>query len=69
MKEKPIVLPNFVDDVHEADWWASREGREFVKANSTETGKPPGAPGGSPLVGKLNKVVSVQIALRSPAPK
>jgi len=68
MKKKPIVMPNFVNEAQEADWWASREGREFVKGKAAGTGKKGGAPRGSRLVGQLNKVASVQIALRLPEP-
>jgi hypothetical protein len=32
MKKKSIVMPKFVNEAQEADWWASREGREFCKA-------------------------------------
>ncbi|MBM3521063.1 MAG: hypothetical protein FJW38_29310 [Acidobacteria bacterium] len=66
MKNKPIVMPKFVNEAQEADWWASREGREFVRQKSAGTGKKGGAPRGSRLVGQLNKVASVQIALRLP---
>ena len=47
---------------------ASREGREFVKEKAARTGNKGGAPKGSRLVGQLNKVASVQIALRLPGP-
>ncbi|HBY58352.1 MAG TPA: hypothetical protein DEH78_00925, partial [Solibacterales bacterium] len=52
----------------EADWWPSRECREFVKQKAAGTTKKGGAPRGSRLVGQLNKVASVQIALRLPEP-
>ena len=68
MKKKLIVIPKFVNEAQEADWWASREGREFVNQKSAATGKKGGAPKGSRLVGQLNKVPSVQIALRLPEP-
>ena len=68
MKKKPIVMPKFVDEAHEADWWASREGRQFVKQKAAGTGKKGGVRSGSRLVGQLNKVASVQIALRLPEP-
>jgi hypothetical protein len=68
MKKKPIVMPKFVNEAQEADWWASREGREFVKEKGGGTGKKGGAPRGSRLIGQLNKVPSVQIALRLPEP-
>ena len=54
MKKKPIVMPKFVSEAQEADWWASREGREFVKQKAAGTGKKGGAPKGSRLVGQLN---------------
>jgi uncharacterized DUF497 family protein len=68
MKRKPIVMPKFVTQAQEADWWASREGREFLKQKTAGTGSKAGAPRGSRLVGRLNKVSSVQIALRLPEP-
>ena len=68
MKKKPIVMPKFVNEEQEADWWASREGREFIKQKAAGTRKKGGAPRGSRLVGQLNKAASVQIALRLPEP-
>jgi hypothetical protein len=35
MKKKPIEMPMFANEGEEADWWASPQGREFVKQNST----------------------------------
>lgn len=68
MKKKPIVIPKFVNESQEADWWASREGRDFIKQKTTGAGKSTTSPKGSRLVGRLNKVASVQIALRLPEP-
>ena len=68
MKKNQIIMPKFVNEAQEADWWASREGREFVKEKAAGAGKKGGAPRGSALVGQLNKVASVQIALRLPEP-
>lgn len=68
MKTKPIVMPKFVNEAQEADWWASRAGREFVRQKSAGTGKKRGAPRGSRLVGRLSQAASVQIALRLPEP-
>ena len=69
MKKKPIVMPKFVNEAQEADWWASREGREFLKQKTAGTGKKKGpAPAGSRLVGQLKKASSIQIALRLPEP-
>ena len=62
MKKKPIAIPKFRSESEEADWWASPEGREFVKRKA-------GAlitPEGSRLVSQLNRPPSVQIALRLP---
>jgi hypothetical protein len=58
--------PKFKNEDEESKWWASSKGREFLKQQSA-------APvsndkGGSPLVSKLNRASSVQIALRLPAP-
>jgi len=66
MKKKSILMPKFVNEAQEADWWASREGRGFVKRKAAGTGKKAGAVRGSRLVGQLNRVPSVQIALRLP---
>ncbi|HZY74586.1 MAG TPA: hypothetical protein VFE22_15865 [Edaphobacter sp.] len=67
MKKKAIEIPKFATEAEEADWWASREGRAFLKtaagaASKKDVGK------GSRLVGKLNRIPSVQIALRLPEP-
>jgi len=67
MKKKPIEMPKFGNEAQEADWWASREGREFVK-KAARSGKQGDGPKGSGLVGRLKKVASVQIALRLPEP-
>lgn len=66
MKKKPITMPKFANESEEADWWASREGREFVKQNAVGPGRKGTAPKGSRLVGQLNRTASVQIALRLP---
>ena len=68
MKKKPIDMPRFVDEAQEADWWASRQGHEFVKRKSAEPLKKGSAPKGSRLVGQLSRTASVQIALRLPEP-
>ncbi len=61
-----IQPPAFANEEEEADWWASRRGREFLKQKSAEVERK-GAKG-SRLVGRLNRTASVQIALRLPAP-
>jgi hypothetical protein len=68
MKKKPIDMPKFANEAEEADWWTSREGREFVKQKSAELLKKGSAPRGSRLVGQLNRTPTVQIALRLPEP-
>lgn len=68
MRKKPIIMPKFVNEALEADWWASPEGREFVKQKSAATGKKGARPRGSRLIGQMNKAASVQIALRLPEP-
>jgi predicted DNA binding CopG/RHH family protein len=67
MKKKPIDMPQFVNEGEEADWWASRQGREFVKQKSTGS-KRASVSKGSRLVSQLNRTASVQIALRLPEP-
>jgi predicted DNA binding CopG/RHH family protein len=64
--KKTIQLPRFANQDEEATWWASRQGREFLKQKSTEPQKK--AAKGSRLVGQLNRASSVQIALRLPGP-
>jgi hypothetical protein len=68
MKKKTIELPTFVDEDEEATWWASRNGREFLKQKSAGPQKRGIAPKGSRLVGQINRPTSVQIALRLPEP-
>lgn len=66
MKTKPATIPVFKSEGDEADWWASREGRRFVKQESAERASKKKEYEGSPLVARLNKPGSVQIALRLP---
>jgi hypothetical protein len=44
-------LPKFTSEDEEAKWWASAEGREFVKQQSST--RSPGKQKGSPLVNNL----------------
>src|ERR1041385_2478235 len=67
MKKKAIEIPKFATQAEEADWWASREGRAFLK-NAAANPPKRGTANGSRLVGKLNRTSSVQIALRLPEP-
>ena len=68
MKKKAIVMPKFENEDEEANWWASRQGREFVKRKSAGLRKKGSVPKGSGLVGRLSRTASVQIALRLPEP-
>lgn len=68
MRMKQIDMPKFVNEREEADWWASRQGREFLKQKSASPPKKGSVPKGSRLVGQLNRTASVQIALRLPEP-
>lgn len=65
-KKQLNKMPQFMSGDEEAAWWASAEGREFLKqqsaAGTLEKQK------GSPLVANLSRTSSVQIALRLPAP-
>lgn len=63
---KKSGMPKFANEQEEAKWWASTEGRTFLKHQSVA----PGADrrGGSKLVQKLARANSVQIALRLPSP-
>ena len=56
--------PGFEGESAEADWWASDQGRAFLKQQAHSSTKRKG----SPLVAKLGRASSVQIALRLPAP-
>jgi predicted DNA binding CopG/RHH family protein len=64
--KKAIQPPTFANEDEEATWWASRQGREFLKQKSAEPQKKVAK--GSRLVGQLNPAASVQIALRLPGP-
>ena len=57
-------MPKFKSEGQEADWWASRAGREYVKQKSVGARS---RTKGSSLVATLNKKSSVQIAIRLPA--
>jgi len=68
MKKKPINMPGFANERQEADWWASPQGREFVKQESTGALSTGSKPKGSRLVAQLRRTTTVQIALRLPEP-
>ena len=67
MKTKTIELPAFSNEGEEASWWASRQGRAFLKQQSAAVPQKR-ATRGSHLVARLNRTRSVQIALRLPEP-
>jgi predicted DNA binding CopG/RHH family protein len=66
MSKSRIKPPAFKDEAEEADWWASSEGRAFVRAQAADAKTKAEKSQGSRLVAQLNKVNSVQIALRLP---
>jgi predicted DNA binding CopG/RHH family protein len=65
-KRNLIRPPKFSSEDEEAAWWASKEGRAFVKKQSVSGS--PRKKDGSSLVANLRHASSVQIALRLPAP-
>jgi len=66
MNKKTFEMPKFKSESEEADWWASRAGRDYVKQKSAEAQSKGIKARGSSLVAKLNKKSSVQIAIRLP---
>jgi len=66
--KKQISIPKFKNESDEADWWASREGREYVKQKSGKAKLKGTQAAGSRLVTKLSghKKSSVQISIRLP---
>lgn len=64
MSRKAIQMPRFKNESAEADWWASQEGRAYLKQKSAE-GKGVRARGSS-LVANLSEKKSIQIAIRLP---
>ena len=65
-KVKNRAIPKFANEQDEAKWWASAEGRTFLKQQS-ESGSA-ARPVASKLVEKTARANSVQIALRLPSP-
>src|SRR4051812_10142439 len=65
-KDKKKAPPKFTSEQAEAKWWASTEGRAFLRQQSAARASIPRT--GSPLVAKLERTGSVQIALRLPSP-
>lgn len=66
MKSYRMPVPKFKDESEEADWWASKEGREYVKRESAKTRSQGLKFEGSPLLRSLTKKKTVQIAIRLP---
>jgi predicted DNA binding CopG/RHH family protein len=66
MKRKTPKVLKFKNESEEANWWASREGREYVKQKSADAQSEGNRARGSSLVAKMNQKSSVQIALRLP---
>lgn len=66
MNKKTLGMPKFNNEGEEADWWASRAGRAYVKQKASEAQSKGAAAKGSSLVAKLNQKSSIQVALRLP---
>ena len=67
MRNKGREIPEFKSASQEADWWASRAGREYVSRKSAEAAARGIRFKGSRLVAAMNRKRSVQIAIRLPA--
>jgi CopG antitoxin of type II toxin-antitoxin system len=61
-----MEMPRFKNESEEADWWASKKGRAYVKRKSAQARARGTPPRGSTLVRELNAKKSVQIAIRLP---
>jgi predicted DNA binding CopG/RHH family protein len=66
MNRKGSKILKFASESEEADWWASRAGRKYVKQKSAEAESEGSKARGSSLVAKINQKRSVQIAIRLP---
>jgi predicted DNA binding CopG/RHH family protein len=66
MNKKTSRMPNFKSESEEADWWASRAGRAYLKQKFAEAQLSGNNARGSSLVAKMNRTSSVQIAIRLP---
>ena len=64
--KKSIRMPKFKNESEEADWWSSREGRDYVKRRSAEAQSKGTKPAGSRLVAQIARKNSIQIAIRLP---
>lgn len=63
---KALLIPKFKNESEEADWWASPAGRAFARQKTAESRSQGTKPRGSPLLARLNRENTVQIALRLP---
>jgi hypothetical protein len=63
MNKTPKTL-KFKSESEEADWWASKAGREYVKQKSAKSQSEEKTVRGSSLLTKMNRKSSVQIAIR-----
>lgn len=66
INKKLTAKPKFKNEDEEAKWWASANGRAFLKQQSRAASNRESK--ASSLVANLTRVNSVQIALRLPAP-
>ena len=64
--KKSLQMLKFKNESEEADWWASRKGRDYVKSRSAEAQSRGTKVAGSRLVAKIAKKSSKQIAIRLP---
>ena len=65
--KKMIEQPKFVSEDEEADWWASRAGREYLKLKSVQQLSEGTRAKGSKMIEQMKEKTSVQIAIRLPA--
>src|ERR1035438_6176195 len=72
MEKKPMDIPKFANEAEEADWWAGREGREFVKRKSVgppkkgRGAKTVTTAGSSPAWGSGRRLREADLASSSP---
>jgi predicted DNA binding CopG/RHH family protein len=64
MPKQETNIPKFRSESAEADWWASAEGRAFVKRKSKELEAKGLKPAGSKLVARMNREKSASITMR-----
>jgi predicted DNA binding CopG/RHH family protein len=64
--KKQLDIPKFKNESEEADWWASRAGRGYLRRQSATAQRNGTKMAGSRLVTQFQRKASVQIALRLP---